>query len=230
MTQDCINLCVQHLLENLKKYPHDKKSIWKCLEGVGRNHPWTVLPLVPQLLSQHPYLDVPEPDPEDPAYVSVLILVFNAAKGCLTMKSLFDERIAKHYHYLRDTLPHLVPDLSDVFTETVNGASVSSISVDPSELKDTIAENGRSFLKKLIHKLKNSSTLPTDMQYNLGKLILNDLKVRKRFIHLFLGSLKPSFTKFNFYSSDLPKWTKTFLPSQNLQHFTFVQNSFIQIV
>lgn len=41
----------------------------------------------------------------------VLILVLNAAAHCTTMLPLFEEHTVKHYTYLRDTMPHLVPHL-----------------------------------------------------------------------------------------------------------------------
>ncbi|KOB65207.1 Integrator complex subunit 4 [Operophtera brumata] len=41
----------------------------------------------------------------------VLILVLNAAQHCTTMLPLFEEHTIKHYSYLRDTMPHLVPHL-----------------------------------------------------------------------------------------------------------------------
>ena len=43
--------------------------------------------------------------------VSVLILVLNAAKFSPTMIQMFPEHVVDHYTYLRDSLPHLVPQL-----------------------------------------------------------------------------------------------------------------------
>lgn len=110
-TKDCLQMCVEKLLENLKKYPQDKKSTWKCVKEIGSKHSEITLPLVPQLLSIHPFFDTPEPDVEDPHYITLLILVFNAARHCPTMLQLFEEHTIKHYSYLRVTLPSLVPPL-----------------------------------------------------------------------------------------------------------------------
>ncbi|KOB69123.1 Integrator complex subunit 4 [Operophtera brumata] len=50
----------------------------------------------------------------------VLILVLNAAQHCTTMLPLFEEHTIRHYAYLRDTMPHLVPHLPIVcFFDTV---------------------------------------------------------------------------------------------------------------
>jgi len=43
--------------------------------------------------------------------ICILILVFNAAQNCPTMLQLFEEHTLKHYSYLRDTMPNLVPAL-----------------------------------------------------------------------------------------------------------------------
>ncbi|XP_067013887.2 integrator complex subunit 4 isoform X2 [Anabrus simplex] len=110
-SKGCLQMCVESLLENLKKYPVDRKSTWRCLQKIGQFHPELTLPLVPELLAIHPFFDTPEPDVEDPAYICILILVFNAAQHCPTMLQLFEEHTLKHYCYLRDTMPNLVPAL-----------------------------------------------------------------------------------------------------------------------
>ncbi|CAL8363076.1 unnamed protein product [Merluccius merluccius] len=110
-TKECVQLALLELLKNLNKYPTDRNSVWKCLKFLGSRHPTLVLPLVPELLSTHPYFDTPEPDMDDPAYIAVLVLVFNAAKSCPTMSSLFSDHTFRHYAYLRDSLSHLVPAL-----------------------------------------------------------------------------------------------------------------------
>nr|CAD7458357.1 unnamed protein product [Timema tahoe] len=110
-SKNCLQMCVESLLENLKKYPMDRRSTWHCLQKIGQSHPELTLPLVPELLAIHPFFDTPEPDVEDPAYVCILILVFNAAQQSPTMLQLFEEHTLKHYSYLRDTMPTLVPAL-----------------------------------------------------------------------------------------------------------------------
>ncbi|KAJ9583048.1 hypothetical protein L9F63_022613 [Diploptera punctata] len=110
-SKGCLQMCVESLLDNLKKYPMDRRSTWRCLQKIGQAHPELTLPLVPELLAIHPFFDTPEPDVEDPAYICILILVFNAAQHCPTMLQLFEEHTLKHYSYLRDTMPNLVPAL-----------------------------------------------------------------------------------------------------------------------
>jgi len=113
-SKGCLQMCVESLLDNLKKYPMDRRSTWRCLQKIGQAHPELTLPLVPELLAIHPFFDTPEPDVEDPAYICILILVFNAAQHCPTMLQLFEEHTLKHYSYLRDTMPNMVPALKQL--------------------------------------------------------------------------------------------------------------------
>lgn len=110
-TKACLKICVQTLLDNLKRYSQDKRSIWRCLQSLGSSHPNLTLLLVPELLTVHPFFDMPEADVEDPSYVCVLLLVFNAAQFCPQILSLFEEHIRRHYRYLRDTISNFVPRL-----------------------------------------------------------------------------------------------------------------------
>ncbi|CAD7694380.1 unnamed protein product [Nyctereutes procyonoides] len=90
-TKEGIHLVLVELLKNLTKYPTDRNSIWKCLKFLGSRHPTLVLPLVPELLSTHPFFDTAEPSMDDSAYTAVLVLIFNAAKTCPTMPALFSD-------------------------------------------------------------------------------------------------------------------------------------------
>ena len=66
-----LNMTIHALLDNLKKYPTDRESIWKCLKQLGNNHGSLVSILVPELLSTHPFFMGKEPDVDDPACILV---------------------------------------------------------------------------------------------------------------------------------------------------------------
>lgn len=63
---------------------------------------------------------------DDPAYVTMVILVFNAAVDCPTMLPMFPCHTRRHYSYLRDSQPCLVPYLP------IEGESVVSCGTDDS--------------------------------------------------------------------------------------------------
>uniref|UniRef100_A0AAV2J526 Integrator complex subunit 4 n=2 Tax=Percomorphaceae TaxID=1489872 RepID=A0AAV2J526_KNICA len=170
-TKECIQLALLELLKNLNKYPTDRNSVWKCLKFVGQRHPTLVLPLVPELLSTHPYFDTPEPDMDDPAYIAVLVLVFNAAQTCPTMPALFSDHTFRHYAYLRDSLSHLVPLLTlpgrkqPYCLETVASASASA-SVEAAQL----------FLQQSLLRVENTQNLEAAGAQDLLNLTIRDLQ------------------------------------------------------
>lgn len=110
-TQTCLRLVVNKILEVLAKYPQDKESVFGCLQKVGQKHPDLCMSITTQLLQSHPFFDNAEQDVEDPSYVCILILIFNAAQNLSTMKSLMPEMVLRHYSYLRAIKPNFVPQL-----------------------------------------------------------------------------------------------------------------------
>ncbi|XP_037725389.1 integrator complex subunit 4 [Drosophila subpulchrella] len=119
-TQTCLLMVVQKLLDVLSKYPQDRHSTYACMRKIGQKHPHLVMAVAVHLLYVHPFFETPERDVEDPAYLCVLILVFNAAEHLVPIISLLPTATHRHYAYLRDSMPHLVPQLP------IEGASSAS--------------------------------------------------------------------------------------------------------
>ncbi|KAH8416832.1 hypothetical protein KR222_006991 [Zaprionus bogoriensis] len=119
-TQTCLLMVVQKLLDVLAKYPQDRHSTYACMRRIGQKHPHLVMALAGHLLYVHPFFETPERDVEDPAYLCVLILVFNAAEHLVPILGLLPTATHRHYAYLRDSMPKLVPQLP------IEGASSSA--------------------------------------------------------------------------------------------------------
>ncbi|CAD0195362.1 unnamed protein product [Chrysodeixis includens] len=147
-SKTCLEMCIDKILENLKRYPQDKRSTFRCVQRLGSSHASLVLPLTTRLLAVHPFFDMPEPDVEDPAYMCVLILVLNAAQHCTTMLPLFEEHTVKHYTYLRDTMPHFVPLLP------IGDAQHSSAEKIESAMDDSAV---RRFFDSVLQHIDNTS-------------------------------------------------------------------------
>ncbi|XP_046969823.1 integrator complex subunit 4 [Vanessa cardui] len=145
-SKTCLEMCIDKILENLKRYPQDKRSTFRCVQRMGSKHATLVLPLTTRLLAVHPFFDMPEPDVEDPAYMCVLVLVLNAAAHCTTMLPLFEEHTVKHYTYLRDTMPHLVPHLP------IGDAQQSRSENDDTEIDDSAV---RRFFDSVLQHIDN---------------------------------------------------------------------------
>lgn len=164
-TKECLNACIFALLDNLRRYPQDASSIWKCMKFLGKHHSNLALSLIPELLCLHPYFDTPEPDMDDPAYISILMLVFNAAVSAPTMLPMFQEYIWRHYTYLRDSHPDLVPVL-----HTPTEMTVSVGKSGPSKC------NAASFLHTSVLQLENISSFEMSAAQILLQATLVDLQ------------------------------------------------------
>ncbi|CAL8352392.1 unnamed protein product [Lota lota] len=170
-TKECVQLALLELLKNLNKYPTDRNSVWKCLKFLGSRHPTLVLPLVPELLSTHPYFDTPEPDMDDPAYIAVLVLVFNAAQSCPTMSSLFSDHTFRHYAYLRDSLSHLVPALRLAGRGAGHGVELVDSAAGPGSV-----ESAQVFLQDSLNRTNTIHSLEAPGSQDLLDFTIRDLQ------------------------------------------------------
>ena len=57
----CVHAVVHTLLDNLKRYPADVSSIWRCMQGIGGQHSMFAEFLVEELLRLDNHFDVKEP-------------------------------------------------------------------------------------------------------------------------------------------------------------------------
>ncbi|XP_063598149.1 integrator complex subunit 4-like [Penaeus indicus] len=160
-TMDCIKLCVTGLIDNLRRYPQDRRSIHRCLRRLGSNHPILVEALVPQLLLIHPYFDGVEPSVQDGEYICKLILVLNAAVHCPTIVPLLEQHTLRHYAYLRDTMPQLVP--------------VLKLGEDWQPTGEAVATNTLRFLRESMEKVANLERSSTQMRLTIYQIVHSDL-------------------------------------------------------
>ncbi|XP_041355136.1 integrator complex subunit 4-like [Gigantopelta aegis] len=165
-TKDCLNDCITALLENLTRYPQDRLSVWKCARNLGRNHPPFTLTLAPVFLCIHPYFNTPEPNMDDPAYITILLLIFNAATDCPTLIPLFQDHIVRHYTYLRNSIPDLVPIL-----KALEGATVCTDQdpVDSSKKMST-------FLRQTVNRLSTLHVMDNSTAQQLLEITVRDLQ------------------------------------------------------
>ena len=99
------------MTEPLQSYDISFLFTFRCAKFLGEKHQHLASSLTPELLSTHPFFATPEPSIDDPAYVAILILVFNATAKSPTMLTMFPGYTTRHYGYLRDSQPDLVPHL-----------------------------------------------------------------------------------------------------------------------
>lgn len=149
-TQACLYAVVLALLNNLKKYPRDAESIWKCMKNLGLCHPNFVSSLVPGIMITHPYYAVPEPNIDDPSHIAIATLIFNASSKSPSIQSLLPVYAMNHYNYFRDSMPNLIPELKT----SISGHSIdvksqeSNYAMMDKFFQSTISRISKLFLNK----------------------------------------------------------------------------------
>lgn len=170
VSKACLYDTVMMLLKNLNKYPQDRVSIWKTQKMLGEHHAELTYLLTSQLLSCHPYFDSSEPQMDDPNYIAVLILVFNAAKTCPQMNQLFPEHVTRHYQYLSDSIPDLVPPGIRMVTFT-SGLDVGDIQQPDSDT----SSKSKQFLVNVLQRINSLQVQDTTQQKLILKSAIDDL-------------------------------------------------------
>lgn len=181
----CLISLLSGLLHNLRRYPQDRNSLWQCAAFVGERHPAFVESCLASLLRTHSWLGSPEPNWEDPAYLTVLLLVLNAEIGAPGMAAKFPRHLASTKMYLRELVPSLLPKrVHSACSELVNPADfVHSVKRPRLDIKLVSACSGpfdivcgflHTLLRRIIlllievyHKLRN----------NFGPSVTPDLPV-----------------------------------------------------
>lgn len=151
-TSGAVRSAVDSLINNLRRYPQDRMSIWQCLTNIGHNHPQITASLVEDLLGIHPFLDLPEPSLEDPSHLCVLFLVFNAAALEPSIIDKFEKYTYRHYSYLRDAYPHMVPVVKGLDKDEATRLSATTNGSSNTELAT------RDFLLSIFQRIRSTLT------------------------------------------------------------------------
>lgn len=161
-TQSCLLMVVQKLLDVLSKYPQDKQSAFRCFRKIGLKHGELCMALTSHFLRDHPFFDSAERDVEDPSYICIIIMLFNAAFTMIPIISLFPDLTLKHYDYLRDAMPDLVPNLP------IEGATRSNIILNSDNT------GSKEFLETVLSNL-SSTFKSSDTRTKVLKVALDNL-------------------------------------------------------
>ena len=161
---------IESLTRNLNKNPSDKHSLWKCFMNLGLHHPEFASNLVTELLGIHPFLDLPEASFEDNNYISILILILNAASKMASILDQLESYTPRHYSYLRHAHPDLIP-------------IIPSYDKDEISLIPDRRSSGRSdrhtkrFLSNIFKRIRNSTgNEQVEVQKCVIELAIQDLE------------------------------------------------------
>lgn len=97
------------LNNNLKTYTCDKILIWQCCQQLGLKHGSFAPAMIYTLFGFHPFYINLQPLLSDDKYIANAIFAFNAAYVYPPLISLLPSFSFKHYTFLRNLYPKLVP-------------------------------------------------------------------------------------------------------------------------
>ncbi|CAJ0578289.1 unnamed protein product, partial [Mesorhabditis spiculigera] len=112
---ECIRACIRALLLCMKRYPQDRQQVYKCLSDLGLRHAVMVQAVVVELLNLHPVLSPSSiTSTMWNVHLAKAFLLLSAASAHQPVLSLLPSYMIRHYKYLRESVPHLVPVIPSV--------------------------------------------------------------------------------------------------------------------
>ncbi|KAI8056522.1 armadillo-type protein [Gilbertella persicaria] len=100
---------------NMKRYPMDILSIYRCLADVGKKHEDYVEVLVPNLLKLDKRYLAREANTEDNMYTAYVILIVNACVSNVKILNQLPKYVFRHFAYFKSKYPDCVPDLRRLY-------------------------------------------------------------------------------------------------------------------
>lgn len=171
---------MESLSRDLKRNVCDRGSVWKCFMNLGLHHADLVSDLVTELLGIHPFLDLPEGSFEDNNYISILILILNAASKNASILDQVEKYTPRHYSFLRYSHPDLVPVIPSYDKDQVSLLSDSDSGSSARSDRHT-----KTFLSNIFKRIKNSTENRTK-----NRTKNEEVEVEKRVIELAIQDLE----------------------------------------
>ncbi|KAI8968585.1 armadillo-type protein [Mycotypha africana] len=100
---------------NIKRYPTDILSIYRCLCEVGKRHEDYVEHLIPTLLNLDKRYLPKEANVEDIMYTAYVILIANACLSNIKLLQGLPKYIFRHFAYFKSKYPECLPDLRKLY-------------------------------------------------------------------------------------------------------------------
>ncbi|KAF9120102.1 Integrator complex subunit 4 [Mortierella sp. 14UC] len=113
-TQDGMTSFLESIETNMRRFPEDQLSIYKCLRAVGRHHGVFIEQMLTSMLQLDPTYLAQEKDVKETTYCGHLVLLFNAATTNPAILKALPKYTFKHYTYLRDEYLNCFPEPSEI--------------------------------------------------------------------------------------------------------------------
>ncbi|KAI9267519.1 armadillo-type protein [Helicostylum pulchrum] len=113
--QSSLTTLLEALGANMKRYPIDVLSIYRCLCHIGKRHEDYIEDLVPSLLKLDKRYLPKEANVEDQMYTAYVILIVNACVTNPKMLNNLPKYIFRHFAYFKSKYPDCIPDLRKLY-------------------------------------------------------------------------------------------------------------------
>ncbi|KAG0372240.1 Integrator complex subunit 4 [Mortierella sp. AD032] len=112
--QDGMTSFLESIETNMRRFPEDQLSIYKCMRAVGRHHGVFIERMLTSMLQLDPNYLAQEKDVKEVTYCGHLVLLFNAATTNPAILRTLPKYTFKHYTYLRDEYLNCFPEPSEI--------------------------------------------------------------------------------------------------------------------
>ncbi|KAI8878557.1 ARM repeat-containing protein [Backusella circina FSU 941] len=113
--QDSMVVLLEALEANMKRYPEDQLSIYRCLVDIGKRHDDYIEKLIPILLKLDKRYLPREANVEDNLYTAYVILIVNACTPNPKLLNTLPKYIFRHFAYYKSKYPDCIPDLRKLY-------------------------------------------------------------------------------------------------------------------
>ncbi|KAI9481345.1 MAG: armadillo-type protein [Benjaminiella poitrasii] len=110
-----LTVLLDALEANMKRYPMDILSVYRCLRDIGKRHDDYVEKLVPTLLNLDKRYLPKEANVDDTMYTAYVILIVNACSTNVKMLYDLPKYIFRHFAYFQSKYPDCIPDLRKLY-------------------------------------------------------------------------------------------------------------------
>ncbi|CAJ0961347.1 unnamed protein product, partial [Mesorhabditis belari] len=168
---DCLRVSVRALMVNMRRFPQDRRQVFKCLSALGVRHAVMVQAVVMELLDFDPTFEPVEHHVNDLEYLAKAFLILSAASIHPPVLSILPAYVIRHYKYLRVSEPDLVPVIKSVdgFEHVENQLRIDAFRKEWSHEKSEVLE--RTY-ERLVSVEKEADNLTRNL---LRRLIIEDV-------------------------------------------------------
>uniref|UniRef100_A0A6B2KXX4 Clathrin/coatomer adaptor adaptin-like N-terminal domain-containing protein n=1 Tax=Arcella intermedia TaxID=1963864 RepID=A0A6B2KXX4_9EUKA len=142
----CLTATIQALLLNLSKYPQDVDSIFQCSKCLGLNHPAYAALITEDLLRLDSRFIPRESNISDLPYVTIMIMLFNAASKNSAILTILPPYANAHYNFMKDKYSKYIPTIEQFSFK---------ISLCDRGLYKEVTNEGHGILQNLVSKISS---------------------------------------------------------------------------